>query len=65
MMDLLVRFMFVATLTQLGLTLTQVEECHSRSCLQQIEKRSRDVLNVDWKPMTVFPEEARRFTGGK
>jgi hypothetical protein len=63
MYDLLVKLMVIAAFAQLGLSLAQVEQCHSRECLQQIENHSRDVLNVDWKPLTVFPEEAKRFQG--
>ncbi len=61
MIDILVRLMFIAALTELGLSLTQVEQCHSRDCMQLIEKKSRDILNIDWKPLSVFPEEAKRF----
>jgi hypothetical protein len=61
MYDLLVKLMAIAALAQFGLTLSHVESCHSRACIQTLEKHSRDVLNVDWKPLTVFPEEAKRF----
>ena len=61
MYDLLVKLMVIAALAQFGLTLSKVEECHSRECMQMLEKRSREVLEVDWKPMTVFPQEAGRF----
>ena len=61
MENLLVKLMVLAALTQLGITYSQFEHCHSRGCMQMIERRSRDVLNVDWKPMSVFPEEAKRF----
>jgi hypothetical protein len=57
--------MLIAGLAQFGLTLAQVENCHSRQCLQQIEKHSRDVLRVDWKPISVFPEEMKRFKNSK
>jgi hypothetical protein len=61
MYNLLVKLMLIAGLAQFGLTLVPVENCHSRACLQQIEKHSRDVLKVDWKPITVFPNEAKKF----
>jgi hypothetical protein len=35
--------------------------CHSRECLQLVERRSRDILKVDWKPISIFPEEAKQF----
>ena len=65
MYNLLVKLMLIAGLAQFGLTLAQVENCHSRQCLQQIEKHSRDVLRVDWKPISVFPEEMKRFKNSK
>ena len=61
MIDLLVRLMFVAALSEFGMTLVQVEQCHSRECLQNLEARSRDVLKIDWKPLSVFPEDSKRF----
>lgn len=61
MYDLLIKLMFIAALAQLGLSLSHFEKCNSRACAQQIEKASRDVLRVDWKPISVFPEEAKRF----
>ena len=61
MENLLVKLMVIAALAQFGLTLSHVESCHSRQCLQQIEKHSRDILSVDWKPLSVFPKEAKRF----
>ncbi|MBI2606898.1 MAG: hypothetical protein HYW49_12560 [Deltaproteobacteria bacterium] len=61
MYRLLVLLMFTAALSQLGMSASDVRNCHSRACLQQLEKRSRDVLHVDWKPMSAFPEEAKRF----
>lgn len=61
MYEILMRLMFVASLAELGMTLSDLRDCHSRACLAQIERRARDVLHVDWKPISVFPEEARRF----
>jgi len=61
MYDILVKLMLIAGLAQFGISLTNFENCHSRGCTQQLEKHSRDVLNMDWKPISVFPEEGRRF----
>ena len=61
MVDILVRLMFLAALTELGLSLTQIEQCHSRERMKMIEMKSRDILNIDWKPISVFPEEAKKF----
>lgn len=35
--------------------------CLRRLHTSRIEKVSRDVLKIDWKPISVFPEEGRRF----
>ena len=61
MYDLLIKLMLIAGLTQIGLSFARVESCHSRECIQELEKKSRSVLNVDWKPISVWPDEARRF----
>jgi hypothetical protein len=61
MENLLVKLMFIAALAQFGITFSQIEHCHSRQCIQTLEKRSRDVLSINWKPMSVFPDEAKRF----
>lgn len=61
MSSLLIRLMVLAALTPLGISLAIFRDCRSRSCLARIEKASREVLRVDWKPITVFPGETRRF----
>jgi hypothetical protein len=61
MFDLLIKLMAMAALAQFGISLSHLESCHSRACMQTLEKHSREVLNVDWKPLSVFPEEAKRF----
>jgi len=61
MFNALIRLMAIAALLQLGIKITDFDHCHSKQCLQQLEKRSRDVLKVEWKPISVFPEDAKRF----
>lgn len=58
---LLVRLMLVAGLAQFGMSIWDFRDCRSRECLVRIEKHSRDVLKVDWKPISVWPEEAKKF----
>lgn len=53
--------MVIAALAKLGISLTDFATCHSWQCSRRIEKASREVLKIDWKPISVFPEEARRF----
>lgn len=61
MENLLVKLMVAAALLQLGISASQISNCHSRACAQRFEKASRDILKIDWKPISVFPEEGDRF----
>lgn len=61
MYSLLIRLMVIAALIELGISITDFQKCSGRKCLGQIEKASRAVLEIDWKPVSVFPEEAKRF----
>lgn len=61
METLLLRLMFITAVVQLGYVFTDFDNCHSRQCVQKIEKASRDVLKINWKPIVIFPEEAKRY----
>lgn len=61
MYSLLIRLMFLTALLHFGIKLTEVATCHSKECISRIDKVSRDVLRIDWKPISVFPEEAKKF----
>jgi hypothetical protein len=61
MSSLLIRLMVLASLTQLGISLSTFHDCRSRACLLRIEKASREVLRVDWKPVSMFPSAGRKF----
>lgn len=61
MYDLLVRLIFVSALLQLGISLKDVRECRSRACLVRMDRAVKEVLRIDWKPISMFPEEAKRF----
>jgi hypothetical protein len=61
MLDLLIRLMVLAALAHLGVSIANVAECDSAACFVRVEKASRDLLRVNWKPISVFPEEGGRF----
>ena len=61
MEEMLVKLMLIAALSQFGMSLASLKECKARACFAQIERNSRKVLKIDWKPISVFPEEAKRF----
>ena len=60
MYSLLIRLMAIAALLELGMSFRDLENCGSKHCLR-IEKASRDVLKIHWKPISIFPEEAKRY----
>jgi len=61
MYNLIIKLMVIAALMKLGISIEEFAFCHSKRCTSRIEKASRDVLKIDWKPISVFPEEAQRF----
>jgi hypothetical protein len=61
MYNLLIKLMVLAALLELGISLADWKGCNSRGCLLKLERRSREVLKINWKPISVFPEEAKRF----
>jgi hypothetical protein len=60
MYAMLVRLILLAALMDFGISLTRFEKCTSRQCVADIERASRNVLRIDWKPISVFPEARLR-----
>lgn len=61
MYKLLIKLMLLTTLLQLGISVSDFVGCRSNVCLARLESKSRKVLDVKWKPISVFQEEAKRF----
>jgi len=61
MYDLLVKLMLMTALLQFGISMSDVGKCHTRTCVQKFEQSSKDVLKINWKPISVFPTEGQRF----
>jgi hypothetical protein len=61
MYSLLIKAMFLTVLFQLGLSFSDFSDCRSRQCFRKIDAAVHKVLDIDWKPISVFPEEAKRF----
>ncbi len=61
MYNLLLKFMLMATLWQLGLKLTDINNSRDRQCVQKLDQARAKVLKINWKPISVFPNEAKRF----
>lgn len=61
MNELLLKLFIAAALLDFGHALLSAEKLPSRSGLERIDQATREVLKIDWKPISVFPEEAKRF----
>lgn len=61
MYNILIKLIIAAALIDLGIGFSQLEDRSLRQCWTQIQKSSRKVVRIDWKPISVFPEEAKRF----
>jgi hypothetical protein len=59
--QVLVRLIVLSAFLQLGLSLSRIEKCHSRMCWDEIQRASRKILEIDWRPISVFPEEAKKL----
>ena len=61
MYKLLVSAMLVAAFSQLRISMKDFESCHSLQCAKMFQNKVLDVLRIEWRPISMFPEEARRF----
>ncbi len=60
MYHLLIKLIVGASILQLGITIT-LEDLASRKGLDRIQSASHKIIEIDWKPISVFPSEARKF----
>lgn len=61
MYNVSIKLLVGAAILQLGLSIGKYSECTSRECLTRVEASARQVIKINWRPISVFPEEARRF----
>lgn len=61
MYRMLIVLMLISASIELGFSLKDVSDCTSRRYKKRIDHAARRVLGIDWKPISVFPEEAKRF----
>ena len=61
MYKLMVSAMLLAALSELGISMKDFENCHSRQCVKMFQRKAIDVLRIDWRPLSMFPEEARKL----
>lgn len=58
---MLVILMVGSAIQQIGISFENFTQSESSKYLSKIELAKQKVLKVDWKPISVFPEEAKRF----
>ncbi len=61
MYELLVRMLVIGAMAQMGFSVADYWAASPKQKAQMVDKANRAVLHVDWKVISVFPEEARRF----
>jgi hypothetical protein len=61
MYALLARLMVLAALAKLGSSLAYFERCDSLKCRQRLQSITNEVTRVNWRAISIFPEEAKRF----
>jgi hypothetical protein len=61
MYNVMIKLIVAAAILELGLSLKHADQCASRACWDKLQTASKQVLKIDWKPISVFPEEAKRF----
>ncbi len=61
MYNLLLKLMLISAMIQFGITATDLVKLGSKGTRDKVERASRDVLKMTWKPISVFPEEAQRI----
>lgn len=61
MYNIIIKLIIAAALLDLGISSSKMEDCSSLACWSQIQKASHKVIKIYWKPISVFPEEAKRF----
>ncbi|MFN8790003.1 MAG: hypothetical protein ACK5Y2_00945 [Bdellovibrionales bacterium] len=61
MNELLLKLFIAAALLDFGHALLRPDTLSTRSGLERIDHATRQVLKIDWKPISVFPEEAKKF----
>lgn len=60
MNDIIIKILIAAALLDLGFSLKDLD-CRSGQCLAKLQRASLQTTKIDWKPISIFPEEARRF----
>lgn len=61
MNNILLKLFIAATLTQTGVVLNDFFQTSDKQSLSKLKTAQAKILKIDWKPISVFPEESRKF----
>lgn len=61
MYSLIIRLLVITAFLEIGLSVTDFTDCKSRACASKLDTAKATVLKINWKPISMFPEEARKF----
>jgi hypothetical protein len=59
--NLLIKLMLIAALAQLGISASDFLSPSPKSFQKSFERNSKEVLQINWKPVSIFLEEALRY----
>ena len=61
MYSALIKIYLIAAAIQFGFSLKELGNWTSRECFQKLSRTSNEVIKINWKPISVFPEEGKKF----
>lgn len=61
MYKLLLMLMVSCAVTEFGFTIKDLQECTQGRCTKKLTEARNRVMKIDWKPISVFPNEKKRF----
>lgn len=59
---ILVRLLLLAAMVQFGFSSVIFDKCASVECVNPLLKTISKVIRIQWKPISIFPTEAKRFS---
>ena len=61
MYQIQLRLILLIIIAQLGLKLSDFIYCDSPQCHKRVGIAVNKVLQINWKPISIWPDEAKRF----
>ena len=61
MYEILLRLILIGALAEFGADLLKTGDCATRSCVSHVRRVALKAAKIDWRPISVFPDQAKRF----